>query len=332
MAILVNGGAGYIGSHTCVQLLNAGYDIVVADNLVNSDERVIGQIKKITGKEFPFYSYDLKDDSNVKKLFTSHNIDTAIHFAALKSVAESVADPLIYYENNLVSSMNLIKTMSNYNVRSIVFSSSACVYGDSEQLPFSEDCLLRPVHPYGITKMITEKILQDVYNADPRWRIAILRYFNPIGAHESGLIGENPRKASANLMPHIINAALGKTDGIVIYGDDYNTKDGTGIRDYLHVEDLAVGHIAALKKIKETPGVYMYNLGTGSGHSVMDLIQTFEKVNNVKVPYRIQARRDGDAAASYADVSKAEKELGWAAKKTLEEMCRDAWNYAKNKK
>lgn len=329
MAILVTGGAGFIGAHTCVQLLSADYDVVIADSLVNSKAEMVGQLEKAAGKKVVFYPYDLKDASLAEEIFTKEKIEAVIHFAALKSVGESVEKPLDYYENNLYSAINVLRAMERRNIRTFVFSSSACVYGDSEALPFREDQSQPAVNPYGATKSMIERMLEDLSVSDHRWRISILRYFNPIGAHESGLIGEDPFCGSANLMPHILKAALGHTEGVSVYGNDYNTKDGTGVRDYIHVVDLAEGHLSALKYLQHNQGLSIHNLGTGQGYSVLELIRTFEKTNGVRVPFSICGRRSGDVAASYADPTKAERELLWKAQKNLEDMCRDAWHYVK---
>lgn len=328
MNILVTGGAGFIGSHTCVALLEAGYEVIVADNLCNSKVDTIDKIKKITNKEVVFYNIDVTEEKDLDSVFSTHIIDGIIHFAGLKAVGESVEKPLEYYYNNLVSTMMLCKLCKKYNVKKFVFSSSATVYGDNE-IPFREDMkLLSTTNPYGETKAMSERILTDIAKADSSLCVTLLRYFNPIGAHESGLIGEDPKGIPNNLMPYITKVAKGELDKLCIFGNDYLTIDGTGVRDYIHVVDLAEGHVAAFKNI--TPGVHVYNLGTGKGTSVLQLVKAFEEANKIKVPYEIVDRRPGDIAECYADVSKAEKELGWIAKKGIIEMCKDAWNFEKN--
>jgi len=328
MNILVTGGAGFIGSHTCVALLEAGYEVIVADNLCNSKVDTIDKIKKITNKEVVFYNIDVTEEKDLDSVFSTHIIDGIIHFAGLKAVGESVEKPLEYYYNNLVSTMMLCKLCKKYNVKKFVFSSSATVYGDNE-IPFREDMkLLSTTNPYGETKAMSERILTDIAKADSSLCVTLLRYFNPIGAHESGLIGEDPKGIPNNLMPYITKVAKGELDKLCIFGNDYPTIDGTGVRDYIHVVDLAEGHVAAFKNI--TPGVHVYNLGTGKGTSVLQLVKAFEEANKIKVPYEIVDRRPGDIAECYADVSKAEKELGWIAKKGIIEMCKDAWNFEKN--
>ncbi|ASW42434.1 UDP-glucose 4-epimerase GalE [Clostridium isatidis] len=328
MNILVTGGAGFIGSHTCVALLEAGYEVIVVDNLCNSKVDTIDKIKKITNKEVVFYNIDVTEEKDLDSVFSTHIIDGIIHFAGLKAVGESVEKPLEYYYNNLVSTMMLCKLCKKYNVKKFVFSSSATVYGDNE-IPFREDMkLLSTTNPYGETKAMSERILTDIAKADSSLCVTLLRYFNPIGAHESGLIGEDPKGIPNNLMPYITKVAKGELDKLCIFGNDYPTIDGTGVRDYIHVVDLAEGHVAAFKNI--TPGVHVYNLGTGKGTSVLQLVKAFEEANKIKVPYEIVDRRPGDIAECYADVSKAEKELGWIAKKGIIEMCKDAWNFEKN--
>ncbi len=328
MAILVTGGAGYIGSHTVVELLEAGEDIVIVDNFVNSKPEALDKIKKITGKDFRFYKVDILDEEKLEKVFKENNIESVIHFAGLKAVGESVVKPIEYYHNNITGTLVLLKLMKKYNCKRIVFSSSATVYGDPEIVPITEECKTGgTTNPYGTTKLFIERILQDVYVADNEFSIALLRYFNPIGAHESGLIGEDPNDIPNNLMPYITGVASGKLEILSIFGNDYPTKDGTGVRDYIHVVDLAKGHLKALAKIRQEAGVKIYNLGTGHGYSVLDLVNTFQKVNNVEVKYKIVGRRAGDIATCYADPSKAKKELGWVAEKGIEDMCRDSWNF-----
>jgi len=327
MTILVAGGAGYIGSHTCVVLLEAGYDLVVADNLSNSRKETIDRIKKITGKDFVFYKIDLRDVEKVEELFINHHLDGVMHFAGYKAVGESVYKPLDYYYNNLVTTMVLSMACIKHKVNKFIFSSSATVYGNNK-VPFVETMDLLPAtNPYGESKAMNEKILMDTAKAYPDFSVSILRYFNPIGAHESGLIGELPKGIPNNLMPYITQVAKGKLEKLKIFGNDYPTIDGTGVRDYIHVMDLAEGHVAALEKIR--PGIHVYNLGTGQGTSVLQLINTFKEVNGIDIPYEIVGRRAGDIPISYADVSKARKELGWTAKRGLKEMLRDAWNFEK---
>ena len=328
MAILVTWGAGYIGSHTVVELLEAGEDIVIVDNFVNSKPEALDKIKKITGKDFKFYEVDILDEEKLEKVFKENNIESVIHFAGLKAVGESVVKPIEYYHNNITGTLVLLKLMKKYNCKRIVFSSSATVYGDPEIVPITEECKTGgTTNPYGTTKLFIERILQDVYVADNEFSIALLRYFNPIGAHESGLIGEDPNDIPNNLMPYITGVASGKLEILSVFGNDYPTKDGTGVRDYIHVVDLAKGHLKALAKIRQEAGVKIYNLGTGHGYSVLDLVNTFQKVNNVEVKYKIVGRRAGDIATCYADPSKAKKELGWVAEKGIEDMCRDSWNF-----
>lgn len=328
--ILVTGGVGFIGSHTSVELINEGYNVVIVDNLSNSKKEVISAIKKITKKSLVFYECDIRDKEKLTAIFEKEKIDTVIHFAGLKAVGESVEKPLLYYNNNIEGSINLFEIMKEFNVREIIFSSSATVYGNPEKLPITEDMPFGEItNPYGQTKAMIEKILTDMYIAYPELKITLLRYFNPVGAHKSGLIGENPKGIPNNLMPIIIDVALGKRKNISIYGHDYSTKDGTGVRDYIHVTDLSRGHVAALKNMKK--GISIYNLGTGNGYSVLEMISTFEKVNKIKIPYLIADRRNGDIATCYADCRKAKQELNWEAKKNLNDMCEDAWNYAKLK-
>jgi UDP-glucose 4-epimerase len=326
--ILVTGGAGYIGSHACVELLARGYDIVVIDNLANSSKESLKRVKKITGKDFPFYVADIRDREALKRVFSENEIDWVIHFAGLKAVGESVEKPLLYYENNVYGSLVLFQVMREFDVKNIVFSSSATVYGDPEKLPLDEGCRLSPANPYGETKLTIENILKNQYIAEPDWRVVILRYFNPVGAHSSGLIGEDPKGIPNNLTPFIARVAAGKLSRINVFGDDYPTPDGTGVRDYIHVVDLVLGHIAAIEKIS-SPGVHIYNLGTGTGYSVLEVIKAFEKACGKKLPFVITNRRPGDIASCYADPGKAEKELGWKAERGLDEMCASLWNFQK---
>lgn len=330
MAILVTGGAGYIGSHTCVELLDAGYDIVVLDNFSNSKPESLRRIKEITNKDFKFYEVDLLDKSALEKIFAENHIEAVIHFAGLKAVGESVSIPLRYYHNNITGSLILCEVMQKYDVKKMVFSSSATVYGMHNVSPLTEDLPLSTTNPYGSTKLMIEQILRDVYISDQSWSISLLRYFNPIGAHESGKIGEDPSGIPNNLMPYITQVAIGKREKLMVYGNDYDTHDGTGVRDYIHVVDLAKGHLKALEKVMETEGVEAYNLGTGTGYSVLDVLHNLEKAAGVQVPYVIAERRPGDIGTCYADPTKAWNELGWKAEKNLEDMCRDAWNWQKN--
>lgn len=330
MKILVTGGAGFIGSHTCVELLNSEYDVVVVDNLSNSSEVSLDRVKEITGKDLKFYKADLLDCDTLDKIFLKEHIETVIHFAGLKSVNESVDKPLEYYNNNITGTINLCACMKKYGVKNIIFSSSATVYGEPAVLPITEQCPKgTPTNPYGMTKWMIEEILKDIQLSDNSWNVIILRYFNPIGAHESGLIGEDPKGIPNNLLPYITQVAIGKRDYLNIYGNDYDTPDGTCIRDYIHVVDLARGHVMAINKLKENCGFKIYNLGTGKGYSVMEVLHTFEKVCGRKLPYKIAGRRKGDVTASYADASLAKKELGWEAIYDLEKMCQDAWNWQK---
>lgn len=329
MAILVTGGTGYIGSHTVVELLEAGEKIVIVDNFANSSPDVLDKIKKITNKDFKFYEVDLLDEEKLDKVFAENNIESVIHFAALKAVGESVAKPIEYYHNNITGTLILLNVMRKYNCKKIVFSSSATVYGKPESLPIKEEFPLSTTNPYGSTKLMIEQILQDVSIADPDFSIAILRYFNPIGAHKSGLIGEVPNGIPNNIMPYIVRVANGQYKELTIFGNDYDTHDGTGVRDYIHVVDLAKGHLKALEKIRNSKGTMIYNLGTGKGYSVLDLVTAFEKVNKVKVNYKIGDRRPGDIDACFADPTKAKEELGWVAEYGIEEMCRDSWNFIK---
>ncbi|MDF2865546.1 MAG: galE [Clostridia bacterium] len=331
MSILITGGTGYIGTHTCVELLNRGEDLVVIDNFYNSNPKAIENVKKITGKDFKFYEADILDREKLTKIFEENDIDSVIHFAGLKAVGESVAKPIEYYINNVSGSLVLFDVMRKFGCKKIVFSSSATVYGKPEKCPITEDMPLSTTNPYGTTKLHIEQMLRDIYVSDKDWSISILRYFNPIGAHTSGLIGEVPSGIPNNIMPYISKVASKKLEKLSIFGDDYDTKDGTGVRDYIHVVDLASGHLNALDKIrKEQGGVFTYNLGTGNGYSVLDLVKTFEKVNDVEVAYNISDRRPGDIASCYADPTKAEQEIGFRAVRSLEDMCRDTWNFEKN--
>ncbi|WP_243388147.1 UDP-glucose 4-epimerase GalE [Bacillus kexueae] len=325
--ILIVGGAGYIGSHTCVQLLNAGHEIVVVDSLSNSKYESIKRIKEITGKEFKFYQIDLLNKNELELVFKENKFDAVVHFAGYKAVGESVEKPLKYYQNNITGTIHLCELMSEYNVKKMVFSSSATVYGIPKQVPIVETAPLQATNPYGRTKLMIEEILQDLYVSDSDWSIAILRYFNPIGAHISGKIGEDPNGIPNNLMPFITQVGVGKLEKLKVFGNDYPTVDGTGVRDYIHVEDLANGHLKALEKILASTGLDAYNLGTGSGYSVLELVNAFEKVTGIKIPYEVVDRRPGDVAVCYADPTKAEKELGWKAELGIERMCEDSWRW-----
>lgn len=327
MNILVTGGAGYIGSHTCVQLLEAGYEVTVVDNLCNSSAESLRRVEAITGKNIKFYEKDLLDKEALGQIFDENRFDAVIHFAGLKAVGESVAIPLRYYQNNLISTLNLCEVMAEHGVKKLVFSSSATVYGKPATVPITEDFPLSCTNPYGRTKLMIEEILRDLYVSDEEWDIAILRYFNPVGAHESGTIGEDPKDIPNNLMPYVAQTAVGKREYVHVFGNDYDTPDGTGVRDYIHVVDLADGHLCALKKIENHVGVVTYNLGTGHGYSVLDMIAAFGKACGKDVPYQIEARRPGDIDACYANPAKAKEELGFVAKKTLEDMCRDTWKW-----
>lgn len=330
MKILVTGGAGYIGSHTCVELLNAGYEVVVIDNLSNSKKESIKRVKEITGKDLKFYKVDLLDNEAVENVFNKEKIDAVIHFAGLKAVGESVKKPLEYYHNNLTGTFILCEVMKRHNVKNMVFSSSATVYGNPKTVPIREDFPLSVTNPYGRTKLILEDVLRDIQKSDPDWNIIMLRYFNPIGAHESGKIGEDPNGIPNNLVPYVTQVAIGKLDYLGVFGDDYDTYDGTGVRDYIHVVDLSIGHIKALEKLKSNPGIAVYNIGTGRGYSVFDVIKSFEKVCKVNIPYKVLPRRDGDIAVCYADTHKAYKELGFKAKYDLARMCEDSWRWQRN--
>lgn len=330
--ILVTGGAGYIGSHTCVELLNAGYELIVLDNFSNSKIEVLEKIKNITGKDFKFYKCDYTKKEELEVVFNENEIDCVINFAGFKAVGESVQKPIEYYINNVYGALNLLQIMKEHNVKNFVFSSSATVYGDPKLMPINEECEVGgTTNPYGTSKYMIELILQDIYKSDSTWNIVILRYFNPIGAHKSGLLGEEPQGIPNNLLPYVTRVANGSLKELSVFGNDYNTKDGTGIRDYIHVVDLAVGHVKAIEKIKKDEKLLsIYNLGTGHGYSVLDIVKTFEKVNNIKVPYKIVSRRLGDIAVCYADPKKAKEEIGFEAELDLEDMVRDAWNYQKN--
>lgn len=328
MKILVTGGAGYIGSHTCVELLKAGYEVVIVDNLYNSNKKAVSRIQEITGKNVSFYDLDILNKDGLSQVFQREKIDAVIHFAGLKAVGESVHKPIEYYHTNIEGTLTLVQVMKENGVKSIVFSSSATVYGDPAQIPITEECPKGTcTNPYGWTKWMNEQILTDLNTADPAWNVMLLRYFNPIGAHESGLIGEDPKGIPNNLLPYVAQVAIGKLKRVGVFGNDYDTPDGTGVRDYIHVVDLALGHVAALKKMQESGGVQIYNLGTGKGYSVLDVIHAFEKACGHPIPYEILPRRDGDIATCYSDCTKAEKELGWTAKYDLDEMCASSWKW-----
>ena len=328
MAVLVTGGAGYIGSHTCVELLESGKDIVVVDNFCNSKPESLNRIRKITGKDFKFYEADLLDRDAVKKIFDENDIDSVIHFAGLKAVGESVSIPLRYYHNNITSTLILCEEMAAHGVKKIVFSSSATVYGDPAFIPITEECPKgQCTNPYGKTKSMLEQILSDLNVADPEWNVILLRYFNPIGAHKSGLIGEDPKGIPNNLVPYIAQVAVGKLEHLNVFGNDYDTPDGTGVRDYIHVVDLAIGHVRAIEKLKDKEGVSVYNLGTGNGYSVLDVVKAYEKACGKEIKYEIKPRRPGDIATCYADAAKAAKELHWKAERGIEEMCEDSWRW-----
>ena len=331
MKVLVTGGAGYIGSHTCVELLNAGHEVVIIDNFVNSKPEALDSIRKITGKDFAFVEADLRDRAAVKALFDAHSVDAVIHFAGLKAVGESVQKPLEYYDNNLGGFFVLAEEMRDHGVKKFVFSSSATVYGMNNPVPFREEMPTSATNPYGYTKVMIEQMLKDIAVADPEWSIVMLRYFNPIGAHPSGLIGEDPNGIPNNLLPYVAQVAAGKLKELTVFGDDYDTPDGTGVRDYIHVVDLALGHLAALNYADSHTGAEAINLGTGHGTSVLEIVRAFEKASGREVPYRIAARRAGDIATCYADTSKAAKLLGWRAERNIDDMCRDGWNFAKNR-
>lgn len=329
MAVLLPGGAGYIGSHTAVELLNSGKEIVIIDNFSNSKAEVLEKIKKITGKDFKFYEMDYRDKEKLEKVFTENDIEAVLNFAGYKAVGESVQKPIEYYDNNINGALALLEVMKKHNVKKFIFSSSATVYGDPEVIPITEECKTGgTTNPYGTTKLFIEQILKDTYASDNTWDICILRYFNPVGAHESGLIGEEPQGIPNNLMPYVVRVAAGILPQLSVFGNDYNTPDGTGVRDYIHVVDLAKGHVLALNKLeKENKGLFIYNLGTGTGYSVLDMVKAFEKATGKEVTYKIAPRRSGDIATCYANPKKAKEELGWEATKTLEDMCRDSWNY-----
>lgn len=329
--ILVTGGAGYIGSHTLVELIESGYDVVVVDNLSNSSEESLRRVEKITGKKVKFYENDIADMEAMDKIFTENDIDAVIHFAGLKAVGESVEKPLEYYKNNISGTLNMCEVMRNHNVKNIIFSSSATVYGDPVEVPITEKTPKgQCTNPYGWTKSMLEQILMDIQKADNEWNVILLRYFNPIGAHKSGLIGEDPNGIPNNLMPYITKVATGQLEKLSVFGNDYDTKDGTGVRDYIHVVDLAKGHVASVKKLVENPGVKVYNLGTGNGYSVLEVVNNFIEASGVDIPYVIAPRRAGDIATCYADASLAKEELGWEAQYGIKEMCADSWNWQKN--
>ena len=328
MSILVTGGAGYIGSHTVVELQNAGYEVVVVDNLSNSSKESLKRVEKITGKPVTFYEADILDREALNQIFEKESIDSCIHFAGLKAVGESVQKPWEYYENNIAGTLTLVDVMRKHGVKNIIFSSSATVYGDPAVIPITEECPKgQCTNPYGWTKSMLEQILTDMQKADPEWNVILLRYFNPIGAHKSGLIGENPNGIPNNLMPYVTQVAVGKLKELGVFGNDYDTPDGTGVRDYIHVVDLAIGHVKAIKKLDEKVGLAIYNLGTGKGYSVFDIVKNFEAATGVKIPYVIKPRRAGDIATCYSDATKAKNELGWEAKYGIEDMCADSWKW-----
>lgn len=331
MNVLLTGGLGYIGSHTAVELLNKGYNVIIIDNLSNSKREVVNYIEEITGKVIKFYEGDVCSLDILRKIFKENKIDMVIHFAGFKAVGESCLKPILYYDNNITSTLSLLKVMEEFDCKNIVFSSSATVYGEPEELPIKENSKLHTSNPYGSTKLMIEMILKDLYKSDNKWNIIILRYFNPIGAHESGLLGEDPNGVPNNLMPYILRVATKEYDKLKIFGNDYNTHDGTGVRDYIHVVDLALGHVSSCKYILSNPGLVIFNLGTGTGYSVLDIVNTFKRVNNIDVPYEIIERRPGDIDSCYADPSFAFDVLGWKAEKSLEDMCRDSYNYVKRK-
>ena len=331
MKILVTGGAGYIGSHTCLELLNQGHEVVVVDNLCNSCEEALNRVKELTGKDLAFYEADILDKEALNRVFDQEKIDAVIHFAGLKAVGESVAKPLEYYHNNITGTLVLCDVMRSHGVKKIIFSSSATVYGDPAFIPITEDCPKGKItNPYGQTKSMLEQVLTDLHVADPEWNVILLRYFNPVGAHESGRIGEDPTGIPNNLTPYITQVAVGKLKEVNVFGNDYDTPDGTGVRDYIHVMDLAIGHVKALQKFADKPDVYIYNLGTGRGYSVLEMIQAFSKAVGHDIPYVIKPRRAGDIATCYADATKAKKELGWVAERDIDDMCRDAWRWQSN--
>ncbi len=328
MAILVTGGAGFIGSHTCVELLEAGYDVVVVDNLYNASRKSLERVEQITGKKPVFYEADILDREALNRIFENEKIESVIHFAGLKAVGESVSKPIEYYYNNIAGTLVLCDVMRRHNVKNIVFSSSATVYGDPAFIPITEECPKGKItNPYGQTKGMLEQVLEDIHVSDPEWNVILLRYFNPIGAHKSGLMGEDPKGIPNNLVPYVAQVAIGKLESLGVFGDDYDTPDGTGVRDYIHVVDLAKGHVAAIKKLEEKKGVLIYNLGTGKGYSVLDVVHAFEKACGKKIPYTVKPRRPGDIATCYADPAKAKAELGWEAQYGIEEMCEDSWRW-----
>lgn len=330
MKILVTGGAGYIGSHTCLELLQAGFEVIVVDNLSNSKKESLKRVQELTGKTLSFHKVDLLDKKALSAVFDKYSFDAVIHFAGLKAVGESVVIPLRYYHNNVTGTITLCEVMKEHNVKNIVFSSSATIYGDPHKVPITEDFPLSPANPYGSTKLMIETILKDLYHSDKYWNVALLRYFNPVGAHPSGRIGEDPNGIPNNLMPYISQVAVGKLAKLSVFGNDYPTPDGTGIRDYIHVVDLAKGHLIALDKLKTDPGLIIYNLGTGQGYSVFEMIAAFEKASGKKIPYEVVGRRSGDIATCYADPTKAQKELGWSAKRNIDDMCADTWRWQSN--
>lgn len=328
MSILVTGGAGYIGSHTCVELLEAGYEVVVVDNLYNASPKAIERVEEITGKKVTFYEADLLDKEALEKIFANHEIEAVIHFAGYKAVGESVKKPIEYYHNNMTGTLILCDVMRNHGVKNIVFSSSATVYGDPAQIPITENCPKgQPTNPYGWTKSMLEQVLTDIHTSDPEWNVILLRYFNPIGAHKSGIIGEDPKGIPNNLVPYIAQVAVGKREALGVFGNDYDTPDGTGVRDYIHVVDLAAGHVKAIEKIRQNPGVEVYNLGTGNGYSVLQVVEAFGKACGHPIPYEIKPRREGDIATCYCDPEKAKNDLGWVAKYGVDEMCQDTWRW-----
>lgn len=328
MNILVTGGAGYIGSHTCVELLNAGYDVIVVDNLYNSSEKALDRVQQITGKTLKFYENDILDRDAMNKIFDENEIDAVIHFAGLKAVGESVAKPIEYYHNNMTGTLVLCDVMRNHGCKNIIFSSSATVYGDPAMIPITEECPKgQPTNPYGWTKSMLEQVLTDIHTSDPEWNVVLLRYFNPIGAHKSGMIGEDPKGIPNNLLPYVAQVAIGKLECLGVFGDDYDTPDGTGVRDYIHVVDLAVGHVKAIEKLADKEGVSIYNLGTGNGYSVLQVVHAFEKACGHSINYAIKPRRPGDIAMCYCAPEKAKKELGWEAQYGIEDMCADSWRW-----
>ena len=331
MSILVTGGAGFIGSHTCVELLNAGYDVVVVDNLYNASKKALDRVEQITGKKVTFYEADILDRDALNAIFDKEQIDSVIHFAGYKAVGESVRKPIEYYYNNITGTLILCDVMRNHGVKNIVFSSSATVYGDPAFIPITEECPKGKItNPYGQTKGMLEQVLTDIYVSDPEWKVVLLRYFNPIGAHKSGLIGEDPKGIPNNLVPYVAQVAIGKLKCLGVFGNDYDTPDGTGVRDYIHVVDLAIGHVKAIKKLDEKVGLEIYNLGTGKGYSVLDIVKNFEAATGVKIPYVIKPRRAGDIATCYSNADKAKRELGWEAQYDIKEMCEDSWRWQSN--